>query len=356
MKQLIFAFPGQLSTPTGGYIYDRKIIEGLKDLGWYVHLLSLGEGFPFPTEQTLAQARNLLAALPVGVPIVVDGLALGVLPKAIAELAARNPVIALIHHPLAFESGLSTEKAVVLKVSEIEALSHVARAIVTSQATARDLATHFGVPSESIEVVYPGTARVAPQHSHTQRSALPTGPLRLLSVGSIIPRKGYDVLLKALYPLANLPWTLSIAGDATRDATAPAQLQKDIERFGFEGRVHVLGVVDEPQLEALYEQADVFVLASRFEGYGMAYAEALARGLPVIGTTGGAIPDTVPKNAGLLVPPGDFESLTAALRMVIQDEHCRARLSKGAQQAAAHQPTWQEAAKKFSDALTRLTP
>lgn len=355
MKPLFFAFPGDLSTPTGGYIYDRRIIDGLEHLGWDVQCVGLGEGFPFPDQTTVAHARQTLLSLTPGVPVVMDGLALGVLPEAVAALALRNPVIGLIHHPLAFEFGLSPERVAALTASETEALSHVCHVIVTSPATARDVVRCFGVRTESIEAILPGTAPAPKPAPQPQPQPQPQSqPLRLLSVGSIVPRKGFDILLAALHPLARLSWTLSIAGDATRDAVAPAQLARDIARFGFAGRVHVLGAVDDAQLESLYQEADVFVLASRFEGYGMAYAEALARGLPVIGTTGGAIPETVPEGAGLLVPPEDVERLTEALRSMMQDATLRMRLSAGAREAAACQPSWQDSARRFSEVLTRF--
>lgn len=349
MKPLVFAYPGELNTPTGGYIYDRRIIEGLQKLGWQIELLSLGPGFPYPTKDTVARAAELLQQIPSEAIVVMDGLALGVLPEAVAELSERHIVVALIHHPLAFESGLSPEQAHAFRLSEMCALRYAKHVIVTGPSTARDLVQTFDVPSMRIDVVRPGTVR-APL-------AVGSGAdtLHLLSVGSVTPRKGFDVLLAALQPLADLPWTLSIAGDLTRDAGAPAQLQDDIVRFGFEGRVKTLGVVDDTQLETLYHDADVFVLASFFEGYGMAYAEALAHGLPVIGTTGGAIPDTVPQDAGLLVPPGDVESLTTALRRVMQDANLRARLSQGARQAATQQPTWEESVNRLAEILTGLS-
>jgi len=164
----------------------------------------------------------------------------------------------------------------------------------------------------------------------------------------------FDVLLAALQPLSALPWTLSIAGDLTRDDKAPVQLTHDIESFSFQQRVHALGAVSDTQLDALYQNADVFVLASLFDGYGMAYAEALARGLPVIGTTGGAIPDTVPQEAGLLVPPGDVPHLTQALRAVMLDKNLRERLSQGAKRAALQQPTWEQSVKRFAEVLEPL--
>lgn len=347
MKRVIFAFPGELDTPTGGYIYDRRIIEGLQRLGWQVELLSLGPGFPYPSQKTSDEAAELLKAITPDTLIVIDGLALGVLPVAVAQCAKNNPVIALIHHPLAFEAGLSPEQAEVFLKTETEALRHVKHVITTGPSTAVDLAKHFDVDPVLIDVVCPGTAR-APQAFGSGSDTL-----HLLSVGAVTPRKGFDVLLAALQPLADLPWTLSIAGDLSRDKRAPLQLKHDIALYRFEQRVHLLGVVDEKQLDMLYQSADVFVLASLFEGYGMAYAEALARGLPVIGTTGGAIPDTVPAGAGLLVPPGDVESLTQALRNVMQDSALRAQLSQGAKKAAALQPTWDESAERFGEILSR---
>jgi len=347
MKRVIFAFPGELDTPTGGYIYDRRIIEGLQRLGWQVKLLSLGLGFPYPSQDTRKEVAARLQAVAPGALIVIDGLALGVLPEAVAACALTHTVIALVHHPLAYEAGLSLDQAQVFLKTETQALSHVRHVIVTGPATARDLVQSFGVDPESVEVVCPGTAR-APL---AQGSGSDT--LHLLSVGSVIPRKGFDVLLAALAPLADLPWTLSIAGDLSRNDQAPVLLKQDIDRFGFQARVHLLGVVDDAQLEALYRSADVFVLASLFEGYGMAYAEALARGLPVIGSTGGAIPETVPSGAGLLVPPGDVQRLTQALRSVIEDAALRAQLSQGARKAAALQPTWEESAVRFGEILSR---
>jgi glycosyltransferase involved in cell wall biosynthesis len=163
-------------------------------------------------------------------------------------------------------------------------------------------------------------------------------------------------LLAALAPLADLPWTLSIAGDATRNAGAFERLISDITRFGFEKRVQVLGAVSDSDLDILYTQADAFVLASLFEGYGMVYAEAMAYGLPIIATRGGAIPDTVPSEAGLLVNPGDVPALTLALQTVIEDAPYRARLSSGALRAAAQQPTWDQAVQQFALALGRFTP
>jgi glycosyltransferase involved in cell wall biosynthesis len=206
---------------------------------------------------------------------------------------------------------------------------------------------------DRIDVVLPGTDRSAHQRERLKITHGNRDAVRLLSVGSIIPRKGFHDLLAALAPLADLPWTLSIAGDTTRHASAYESLMTDINRFHLEDRIEVLGAVNNEKLESLYTQADAFVLASLFEGYGMVYAEAMAYGLPIIATTGGAIPDTVPSNAGLLVGPGDVLALTLALKTVIEDAPYRARLSSGALRAAAKQPTWEQAVQRFASVLSR---
>jgi glycosyltransferase involved in cell wall biosynthesis len=356
MQQLIFVYPGDLNSPTGGYAYDRRIIAGLKSLGWEIQLIGLGDGYPFPNPTQVEEAKAQLQGLTPGVPMVMDGLALGALPEIAACVAKHHPFIALIHHPLAFEFGLSEEQAALLKQSETEALRHASGVIANSPATARDLHRHYGVPMDWIDVVMPGTDRSVHQRERSQITNGGCDAVRLLSVGSIIPRKGFADLLAALAPLADLPWTLSIAGDTTRNAGAFAQLIGDITRFGFEKRVQVLGAVSDSELISLYTQADAFVLASLFEGYGMVYAEAMAYGLPIIATKAGAIPDTVPSEAGLLVRPGDVPALTLALKRLIEDAPYRAHLSSGALRAAAQQPTWDQAAQQFALALERFTP
>ena len=348
VKHVVFAVPGSLDTPTGGYAYDRRIIAELRELGWFVECLDIGDRFPSPDEATRSTARSLLLKVPTGQPIVLDGLALGVLPDVAAELASRNPLLALVHHPLALEWGLSANQADVLRRSEQAALAAAREVVVTSPATAKLVAADYGVPMGRITVARPGSDP-APRSTGSQ-SEIP----HLLSVGSIVPRKGFDVLIAALGRLAELPWRLTIAGDLTRDPNEAAKLQACICQHGLGGRIEALGAVSSERLAALHKDADLFVLASRFEGYGMAYAEAIAHGLPVIGTTAGAIPDTVPQGAGLLVPPGDVTALAQALRNVIADTDLRRRLSNAAVAAAEMLPTWQQSGAVFAGVLDKL--
>jgi glycosyltransferase involved in cell wall biosynthesis len=268
-----------------------------------------------------------------------------VLPDAAEQLRSRNPLIALVHHPLAMETGLTAQQSDEFRASERAALAAASHVIVTSDATARQLAADFDVSAERITVARPGNDPV-PMAQGSQ-----DGIVRLLSVGALVRRKGFDVLVAGLAMLADLPWRLTIAGDRGRDPKTATQLDADIARHKLGGRIEVLGAVSPEKLAALYAVSDVFVLVSRYEGYGMAYAEAIAHGLPVIGTNAGAIPDTVPAGAGILVAPDDVGALAAALRRTIENPEHRRSLALAARQAASQLPTWQGSAKLFSRAL-----
>jgi glycosyltransferase involved in cell wall biosynthesis len=342
VRSLTFAVPGNLATPTGGYAYDRRMIAELEHLGWHIDLVDLGGGFPWPSNETRGAAQARLLAVPAERAIVIDGLAFGVLPEVASQLHSRNPLIALVHHPLAMETGLSTGQSDLLRASERAALAAANHVLVTSAATARFLVADYAVPAERITVSCPGTDP-APMAQGSQ-----DGIVRLLSVGAVVPRKGFDVLIAALATLKNLPWHLTIAGDRSRNPEAAAQLDTDVRRHNLGSRVAVHGAVSPERLAELYAGADLFVLASRFEGYGMAYAEAIAHGLPVVGTNAGAIPDTVPAGAGVLVAPDDSNALALALRKVIENPDERRRMGMLARAAASHLPTWQESAKIFA--------
>jgi glycosyltransferase involved in cell wall biosynthesis len=347
----VFAVPGDLNTPTGGYAYDKRMIAELRALGWRPEYLNLGEGFPCPDALTRAAALAHLADVPKGRPIVIDGLAFGVLPDAAERLSVTHPLIAMVHHPLALETGTTAEQAAALLASERAALARTRMVIVNSPATERALVADYAVPQERIVVAPPGTDR--PERLPLKAAPAAGTPVALLTVGSIVPRKGYDILVAALAELLDLPWHLTIVGDPSRDAACAARLKSDIARLRLAPRITIADAVPAGKLADFYASADVFVLPSRYEGFGMAYAEAIAYGLPVIGTTAGAIPDTVPDTAGVLIPPDDAPSLAAALRRLIEDGDARGRLAAGARDAARGLPTWRGSAELFGQAIER---
>lgn len=315
-------------------------------MGWPARICNLEGPYPFPSAVDVAAARAALLALPEGLPVVVDGLALGALPEAAAEVAARAPLVALVHHPLALETGLTAAQARALAASERAALRHARRVIVTSPATARGLAGEYGVPAERLVVALPGTDPAPLAAGST--------PLQLLNVGAVVPRKDQVALVRALAPLRGLPWRLVIAGSLTRDPATAGQLRASIDEAGLGPRVDLLGEADDAMLARHIAASDLFVSTARFEGYGMAITEALAAGLPVVAVAGGAVAETLPREAGLLVPEDDPKALEEALRRVLTHEGLRGKLREGARAARANLPRWQDAAQRVADVLDHL--
>jgi len=336
-----FAVPGSINQPTGGYAYDRRVIAALRGLGCDIDIIDLGEGFPYPEGETSRQALARLRAVTPCRPIVIDGLALGVLPEAAKALRPTHPLVALVHHPLALETGIAPATAAAFVASERAALAAVRHVIVTSPSTRRALIGDYGVAESAVTVAVPGNDRVAVARRPRRDT------LALLAVGSVVPRKGYDVLIDALATIGDLGWRLAIAGDCTRDPATAEALAAQIDKRGLGKRVRMLGAVGDDELATLHRDADVFVLASRHEGYGMAFAAAVNHGLPVVGTLAGAIPDTVPPGAGMLVPPDDAAALARALRAMIADAGLREAHAAVARTAAATLPDWDATARVF---------
>jgi glycosyltransferase involved in cell wall biosynthesis len=201
------------------------------------------------------------------------------------------------------------------------------------------------VPADRVSVIAPGTDRGTLQVRGRNEQ------VRLLAVGSVVPRKGYDLLVAALARMLDLPWSLVIAGDCSRSPDTVRKLKHEIHRLGLGQRVRLHGAATPDEVACLYESSDVFVLPTRYEGYGMAYAEAVAHGLPVIGTLAGAVPETVPEGAGILVPIDDIDALICALRRMI--EHPAERERFAAKARASSFPSWREQAMRFSQVLER---
>jgi glycosyltransferase involved in cell wall biosynthesis len=344
VRELHFIYPGDLATLTGGYVYDRRIIDGLSRLGWRVTTHSVDASFPEPTQAALQNADQILDTIADGQTVVIDGLALGGMPAQVGDAAARLRVIGLVHHPLALETGLDAVRANRLRDAERQVLRAVRRVIVTSRATARLLA-EYDIPSERIAVVEPGTDQAPLARGSGAAECV------LLCVGTLTPRKGHAGLLDALAKLRDRPWRLICAGSKTRSPETTAALARQIEVLNIDYRVSLVGDTAGEALDALYDRADVFVLASYLEGYGMALAEAIAHGLPVVGTRVGAAEEIVPPSAGILVPVGDGAALATALDRVISDQALHARLAAGARAARDALPRWQLAAARFAAAV-----
>jgi len=351
-SEVSFVVPGDLETRTGGYAYDRRIVAGLRATGWTVHVHGLDAGFPFPNAAARAHAAATFAAIPDGRFVLADGLAFGALPDDIAPHAARLVIVALVHHPLALETGLTAPEAAALEASERRALGLARAVVVTSRATAREL-ERYAVAPDRIAVVEPGTDPAPIARSTIDANRSRARDLSLLCVATLTLRKGHALLLDALASGQESRWRLRCAGSIDRDGDTTARVLDRIRSHGFEGRVDLLGDLDAAGLAVEYDRADLFTLASLYEGYGMAVAEAIAHGLPVVATATGAIADLVGTDAGLVVAPGDVHALAAALRRALGDDDLRARLADGARRARARLPTWEQATARMAAALER---
>lgn len=340
-----FAVPGALGTPTGGYAYARAVLARLPAHGIAAAHLALPGSFPHPAETDLVETVRLLSGIPAEAALLVDGLAYGAIPPAAIDALAR-PVVALCHHPLGLEAGLSPARAAALIATERAALARAARVVVTSPATAATLVADFGVPHARIVVAEPGTDP-APRAVGAPAGA----PTALLAMGAISPRKGFDLLVAALARLTDRDWRLTLVGPTDRDPATVAALRAQIAAAGLGARVTLTGTLDDAARDAAYAGADVFVSASLYEGYGMVLAEALARGLPLVASTGGAAADTVPDAAALKVPPGDVDALAAALATILDDAALRARLADAAWEAGRRLPGWDDATARIAAAL-----
>ncbi|HEY6922452.1 MAG TPA: glycosyltransferase family 4 protein [Steroidobacteraceae bacterium] len=383
-----FLVPGSLTTATGGYYYDRRLIEGLRALGWGVVVRSLDPGFPFPGREALAEAADVLTSIASDELVIIDGLALGAMPEVLAKQASRLRLIALIHHPLALETGLEPDVARRLEESERKALRWVRHVIVTSEST-RSILERYAVDAACVSVIKPGTDAVPPADPLRSPHPLPWstwraplkciegrsndqmefggrrlragsggGARQLLCVATITPRKGHAVLIEALAGLRHLPWQLVCVGSTERSPHTTQALRQQIRGAGLSERVHLLGELASPALEECFAAAELFVLATHYEGYGMAVAEALAHGLPVIATRAGAIAELVVPEAGRVVEPGDCNSLRAALSEVLTNGQLYAALVAGARAARDRLRRWPETsweAAKILEAVKQAT-
>jgi glycosyltransferase involved in cell wall biosynthesis len=347
MREVVFAVPGDLATPTGGYAYARRLLTHLPEEGIAVRHLALPAGYPDPSPTELIETLESIAATPRDAVLLIDGLAFGAMPADIVTRFAR-PVVALVHHPLGFENGLSVERRAALLACERAALALARAVIVTSLLTGRLLANEFAVSAERITVAEPGT--------EPARRARGTGsPLQLLALGAVSPRKAYDHLVLALTMISELDWQATIVGPLDRAPDTVAELRELISRTGLKDRVTMAGPVTDAALDGLFDVADVFVSSSLFEGYGMGLAEALARGLPLVTSTGGAALETVPDAAALKVSPGDTEALALALRRIVEDRGLRAHLGDAAWAAGQRLPCWSDTARTIARVLHEVS-
>lgn len=329
MRRVTFVVPGDIETRTGGSLYDRKIVDGLRAIGWTADVRG-------PNLDAIAETEV----------VVVDGLALPLLDQQIDRNARRLRIVPLIHLPLALEVGLPADEAARRHAIERRALDVSSMIVVTGRMT-KELLERDGVDPDRVVLVEPGTDPAPLAHGSDGLD------VALLCVAALTPGKGHELLIRSLASIPARNWTLRCAGSLDRDPGTVERVRGAIAGLRLDGRVVLLGELDEENLQTEYERADAFVLATIRETYGMAVAEAIAHGLPVIGTTVGAIPDVV-GGGGVLVAPGDESAFAGALSRLVADPLFRYELTERARQARDRLNGWPHAAQAMAAALERV--
>ncbi len=345
-----FVIPGDITLATGGYAYDRHVLARFAAHGIAAAHVPLPGSYPTPSGADTAATERALLALPVDTVLLIDGLAYGAMPADMIR-RIRQPIVALVHHPLCLEAGLTPQRAERLKQLETDALGLAKRVVVTSAMTGRTLISDFAVPADKIAVAEPGTVRVERAIGTPSEERARSG-LQMLAVGSVVERKGYNFLIEALRQLSHLPWTMTIVG-VKRDIQLRDRLEEMVAAYAFQDRIFFVGEQSDVALSIRYKHADLFVMSSLYEGYGMVLAEAMAYGLPIVCTTGGAAAETVPDDAALKVQPGNAIALQKALGRAIADEALRERLANASWAAGQKLPTWDDTTKIIAAEIAR---
>ena len=342
-----FLVPGPLTTPTGGFVYDRQMVRALAGCGRLASVITLPDRFPAPPPQTIAHAFAALAAVPANAWIIVDGLALVALAPALGHLR----VIALVHHPLCDETGLSAAAQRRWFAEERDALAGVRHVIATSEATAGRL-RDFGVPRTRVAVVAPAVddrpcCAPGPAFAQQRRDR------EFVCVGSIMPRKGYDLLVHALGRLRHLRWRLTVVG-AARDRAFAGRVRRLARSLAIDRRIVWRGAVSERARDRSYRNADVLVHPARHEGFGMVAIEAVARGKPVIAFDIEALREAVPPSCRWLVPPADVGALARTLQRLLCAPASIHALCRNAQREARTLRRWSLAKEQFVTTVARI--
>ncbi|MBC2900354.1 glycosyltransferase [Streptomyces cupreus] len=355
LRSVHFVMPGgvdDLAMPSGGNAYDRRVSLDLPGFGWQVHKHAVAGEWPRPGETARAELACTLRELPDGTVVLLDGLVACGVPEIVVPEAERLRLAVLVHLPLGDERGLSAEVAAELDARERTVLRAVPAVIATSDWAVRRLVSHHGLAPDRVHVAAPG-ADIAPLASGTD------GVSRLLCVAAVTPRKGQHRLVEALAAVTELPWSCVCVGGLGQDPEYVAGLRALIGKHGLEDRLVLAGPQAGAELDASYATADLMVLTSYAETYGMAVTEALARGIPVLATDVGGLPEAVGRAPdggvpGILVPPEDPPALAAELRGWFGEADVRRRLKAAARGRRAALDGWATTARSLAGVLGRL--
>lgn len=346
-----FLVPGDPQQRTGGYGYVREIVSGLRKLGRRVHLQGVEGRFPDVDEVARKALDDALTVLPEQATVLIDGLALCGCPEVAEDHGQRLQLVALVHHPLADETGLSLQQQAHFRQTERRALASATAVITTSETTSRRLAD-FDVPRHRVHTIVPGVHRPAAVSASERRTGHQS--LRILCVAHLSRRKGQLDLVEALARVKTGNWRCDLVGSPDRDPDYAAQVHLRIAELGLSESVRLSGELSGAELEQAFLSADLFVLPSHYEGYGMVIDEALAYGLPVVSSDGGALADTASRSGCVTYPAGDVAALAERIRKRLEEPELLRLQQSAARESAAGLRSWNRCAEEFDHTLQSL--
>lgn len=333
------------ASPSGGNYYDRRLCDGLRRLGWTVHEVAVPGSWPRPDVGALSRLARAIGAVPDDGLVLLDGLIAAAARPVLLPQAGRLRQVVLVHMPL---GGLTGDLSVGADAERV--VLGRARAVVTTSAWTRErMLERCALAPERVHVASPGVdlAGGAP--------GTPEGG-RLLCVGAVVEHKGQDVLLEALGSLTERRWTCTLVGTLDREPSFVAALYRRVAEAGIADRVRFAGALRRNELARQYRAADLLVLPSRLEAFGMVVTEALAAGLPVVATAVGGVPEALGRAGdevpGMLVPTDDPIALCDALTDWLNDSALRDRLRHAARARGATLAGWRRTAEQV-DAVLR---
>jgi glycosyltransferase involved in cell wall biosynthesis len=325
------------ANPTGGNVYDRRVCRGLAGHGWTVREHAVAGAWPHPAPADRNRLARLLCALPDGAVTLLDGLIASAVPELLEPHQRRLRLVLLVH--MAF--GTEQERA---------AVATAAAVVTTSEWSRQRLLDRYPLPADRVVAAPPGVD-AAPASAGS-----PVGE-ELLCVAAIAPHKGHDVLVRALSGVRDLPWHVTCVGSLDRDPGFVADLRQAAREDGLTDRIRFTGPLVGPALQARYAAADLLVLPSLGESYGMVVTEALARAIPVLTTAIDGLPEAVGRapdgsRPALLVPPGDPVALADAVRRWLSEPELRDRLRSSARERRTTLSDWTVTSTIVSEVLS----
>lgn len=348
-QPVLFIVPGDPQQRTGGYRYVARLVSALNQAGRQAQTQGLEGQFPIPDAVAEAAMDSALAHCEDDACVVLDGLAMGGLPAVLERHAARLRLVALVHHPLADETGISDKDRTFLLASEMRALAAVSGVITTSRHTA-DRLKDFHVPPEAVQVIEPGADTIASGFK-TPRQIAENRDFRLLCVASLSPRKAQHQLVQALAELRHLRWHCTFVGSTDRNSHYSQQIASQITNLSLGERISMVGELGDEALAEQYRNADLFVLPSVYEGYGMVIDEALAAGLPVITSDGGALATTGKRPGVRQYPAGSVDALRECLDVCLSNRVLLQDMTDAAGKSSESARRWSDAAEQFEQMM-----